>query len=459
MCMAEIKMTDPNQTFLAQLQAVADNAAQDPSAAAKAQMQLIGKWIAVSPLAFFKELREAAPVLKAPAFTLVTRYADVQEVLTLNDIFTTDLLKQNMQKFIGNTVIDLPPSAEYEHRKSILRLAFPMADLERYHNILQTESTKLLQKVKPNTSFDVVAYAKRLPAAAIAHYLGLGELPVEDVVRWMHDINEGAVRNLANSPKLNEPAAAASAAIKPKIMEILRRTQAKLPGATPPPPPTFWERLLGVANPLAQAVFPDNPTVLERYLMMQAVPETYTTDDDIVSSLLFIMSACVDLTAIAITNVMVELMQRPEVLKEAIAAAQQETDDAIAPYVWEALRLRQPSPGVINTCVQDYTLGRGTASETLIKAGTLVLGCSISAMHDPSVIEAPEEFRVGRPKHLAYTFFEAGLHTCHGKYFSMVQIPLAIKQLLRLGVPEKVDEFPLSQSYPNKPFQVHIKNA
>ncbi|MDY7015672.1 MAG: hypothetical protein SVX43_19190, partial [Cyanobacteriota bacterium] len=87
------------------------------------------------------------------------------------------------------------------------------------------------------------------------------------------------------------------------------------------------------------------------------------------------------------------------------------------------------------------------------------LGCSVSAMHDPSVIEEPTEFRIGRPEHLAYTFFEAGLHTCHGKYFSMVQIPLAVKQLLRLGVPENVDPFPISQGYPSKPFRVQFSNA
>jgi cytochrome P450 len=451
-------MTDSNQTFLEQLQTAAA-AAQDPAAAAQAQMQLIGKWIAVCPVPFFKELREAAPVLEAPAFTLVTRYADVQDVLTLNEIFTTDLLKQNMRQFIGNTVVELPPSPEYEHRKSILRLAFPMADLARYRQILLEVATELLQDVRPQTPFDLAAYAKKLPAAAISRYLGLGELPVEDVVRWMHDINEGAVRNLANLPQLNEPAAAASAAVKPKIMEILHRTRAQLPGAVTVPKQTWFEKLFGLSKPQMTITPPAAPTVLERYLMMQSVPSTYTADEDIVSSLLFMMSACVDLTATAITNVVVELMQRPESLNAAIASAQQGTDDAIAAYVWEALRFRQPSPGVINTCVQDYTLGRGTSAEHLIRAGTLVLGCSISAMHDPSVIEAPDEFRVDRPPHLAYTFFEAGLHTCHGKYFSMVQIPLAVKQLLRRGIPENVDEFPLSQGYPNQPFQIQLRDA
>jgi cytochrome P450 len=425
-------MTEPEKGFLEQIKEVVEGN-PDPVAAAKAQMQLIGKWIAVCPVEFFAELREQSPILKAPAFTLVTRYEDVRDVLTLNEIFTTDLLKQNISKFIGNTVVELSPSPEYEHRKSILRLAFPMEDVGRYRNILLAESANLLSNITSDIPFDLASYAKKLPAAAIARYLGLAELPTDKVVQWMHDINEGAVRNLANLPQLNEPAAAASAEVKPQIEAILERTR------------------LALAEKL-----PEAPTVLERYLMMQSVETTYTSDEDIVSSLLFMMSACVDLTATAITNVVVELMQRPEVWQSAIAAAQKDTDDEIAGYVWEALRFRQPSPGVINTCVKEHTLGRGTDHAQTIQAGTLVLACSISAMHDPAVVEEPTEFRVGRPRHLAYTFFEAGLHTCHGKYFSMTQIPLAVKQLLRAGVLEPIDLFPPTQGYPTQPFHLKV---
>ncbi len=441
--------TDPHQNFLEQLKEVNNDQ----------EMPLIGKWIATCPLEFFHELRQKAPILKAPAFTLVTRYEDIRDVLTLNEIFTTDLLEQNMLKFIGNTVVELSPSPEYEHRKSILRLAFPMSDISRYHQILLEESATLLQNVTVGTPFDLIDYAKKLPAAAISRYLGLPGLPLDKLVTWLHDINEGAVRNLGNNPELNTAAATARDELKPKIRKILKDTRSKLLGSSPVAKPTFWQRLFNLTNSPPAVTPPSNPNVLERYLLMQSVPTTYTSDEDIVSSLLFMMSACVDLTSIAITNVVIELMQRPEIFKSAIVAAQKETDDELAGYVWEALRFRQPSPGVINTCVQDYTLGKGTDYEQTIKAGTQVLACSISAMHDPSIIDEPQEFRIGRPPHLAYSFFEAGLHTCHGKYFSMVQIPLAVKQLLRLGILENVDPFPLSQGYPKQAFHIKVLHS
>lgn len=448
-------MNEQDKSFLEQLKETVNNNS-DPIASATAEMRLIGQWIATCPIEFFNELRENSPILKTPAFTIVTRYQDVQDVLTLNTIFTTDLLKQNVLKFIGNTVVELPPSSEYEKHKSILRLAFPMADISRYHQILLEEVKIPLKNIKADAPFDLVDYAKRLPATAISRYLGLEGLLIDELIQWVHDINEGAVRNLGNSPQLNAAASAASDALKPKIREILKTTRAKLLCSPAMAKQTFWERLFGLAKIQPELDPPLEPNVLERYLLMQSVSTTYTTDEDIVSSLLFMMSACVDLTSIAITNVVVELMKRPQIFLEAIATAQQDQDDAIAGYVWEALRFRQPSPGVINTCVQDYTLGKGTNCEQTIKAGTQVLACSIAAMHDPSVIDQPQEFKVGRPSHLAYSFFEAGLHTCHGKYFSMVQIPLAVKQLLRLGVLENIDPFPITQGYQKQPFHIKI---
>ncbi|MDY6784868.1 MAG: cytochrome P450 [Cyanobacteriota bacterium] len=445
------------KSFLQQIQE-ATKSAPDPRAAAKTKLQLVGKWISISPIEFFNELRENSPIYATPAFTLVTRYEDVREATTLNHIFTTDLLKQNVQKFIGNTVVVLPPSPEYEHRKSILRLAFPMEDVKRYRQIVQEESSALLRDLGKGTPVDVADYSKKLPAAAISRYLGLGALPLEKLVEWTHNIDAGAVKNLFNFPALNEAAAASRDEIKPRMREILQQARDRLSVNSVSPKSSFIARFFDLFKtyqepPAAEA------TPLDRYLMMQAVEQTYTTDEDIISSLLFLMTSCVDLTAGAITNIVAELMSRPDILPQAIAAAQKDNDDEFAQYVWEALRFRPSLAGFINTCAQDYTLGKGTDYEQTIKAGTQVYACTASAMHDPSVIEAPEEFRLGRPAHLAYTFFEAGLHTCHGKYFSMVQVPSAVKQLLRLGVPKNIDPIPVSQKYPSKPFRVKFSKT
>jgi cytochrome P450 len=188
-------------------------------------------------------------------------------------------------------------------------------------------------------------------------------------------------------------------------------------------------------------------TVLDRLLVMQTIPATCLSDKDVRNSLLGFFISTIDLTSVAIISAVVELLNRPAILAEAIEAAKQQGDKAIAEYVWEALRFRPPGTGVLRICTQDYTLARGTDRETQIKAGTVIYAASAAAMHDPTHIDAPAEFRVGRPQQ-SYLFFESGIHTCFGKYFSLVQIPLAIQGLLRLGQLEIAGEFQKDRGLP-----------
>jgi cytochrome P450 len=182
---------------------------------------------------------------------------------------------------------------------------------------------------------------------------------------------------------------------------------------------------------------------------MQEISNTRLSNEEVRNCLLGFFVGTIDLTSVAIINSVVELLKRPPVLTQAMEAAQEPDNQAIAGYVLEALRFRPPGTGLFRLCKQDYTLARGTAWETQIKANTLIYSASASAMHDPTYVDAPEEFRVGRPQQ-CYLFFESGLHTCFGKYFSLVQIPLAVKGLLRLGKLEIAGELVRADGFPVK---------
>jgi cytochrome P450 len=51
-----------------------------------------------------------------------------------------------------------------------------------------------------------------------------------------------------------------------------------------------------------------------------------------------------------------------------------------------------------------------------------VFAATLSAMHDPEAIDAPEEFRVDRPWE-EYMLFGYGLHTCYGQHIVRAQMP------------------------------------
>jgi cytochrome P450 len=59
-----------------------------------------------------------------------------------------------------------------------------------------------------------------------------------------------------------------------------------------------------------------------------------------------------------------------------------------------------------------------------------VLPATQSAMFDELIVDAPNEFRIGRPEY-TYMHFGFGMHTCFGEYINRVQIPGILKPLLK----------------------------
>lgn len=64
---------------------------QYEAAPATNKVRLVSRWIRTDWRPFFRELREQRPIFATPAFTLVTRFADVTEVLSRQRIFSVRL--------------------------------------------------------------------------------------------------------------------------------------------------------------------------------------------------------------------------------------------------------------------------------------------------------------------------------------------------------------------------------
>ncbi|MDF5707421.1 MAG: cytochrome P450 [Nostoc sp. S4] len=418
-------LSQKNKSFIQQLQDIS-NQFSELEKSNQMKAQLIAKWMEETPLDFFNELRDRQPIFAAPSFIIVTRYADVMEVFNNDEIFTIDIFKDKVLRDIGPFLLSMNNSPEYERQKSILRLAFPREDANNFHKIVVEESHKLLEKIAASETFDLVSqYARLLPALAIRRYLGLEEISPEKIVQWTRPLFRDVFANIPNDPQVKQEAAAAHDEAAPLIDNLIARRHEYLK-----------------KNPQQPAI-----TVLDRLLTMQAIPATYMSDREISNCLLGFFMGTIDLTAIAIIKAVVDLLKRPTILAAAIEAAKQQSDEAIAAYVWEALRFNPPGTGLFRLCKQDYTLAGGTERETHIKAGTLIYSASLAAMHDPAHIDRPTEFRVGRPQQ-SYLFFESGIHTCFGKYFSLVQIPLAVKVLLPLGKLEIAGKMTKDRGFP-----------
>ena len=96
------------------------------------------------------------------------------------------------------------------------------------------------------------------------------------------------------------------------------------------------------------------------------------------------------------------------------------------------MRFRPQNWSVLRKCAADRKIAAGTDRETTIEAGAVVVAATLSAMHDERAVDAPEEFRPGRPWD-QYMHFGHGLHECFGEQINRVQLPALAMALFERG--------------------------
>ncbi|MGH7071221.1 MAG: cytochrome P450, partial [Acetobacteraceae bacterium] len=172
--------------------------------------------------------------------------------------------------------------------------------------------------------------------------------------------------------------------------------------------------------------------VMGRLLRLQHAGDAACLDDDgVCRTLKGLAIGMVETTSQAAVQALLVLFSRPDALARAAAAAEADDDDALSNVVFEALRFRPINPMVVRVAKEEYCLAAGERHQTLIRKGTTVFALTSSAMFDPRVLEAPEEFRPDRPD-CDDLHFATGLHACFGRYISRIQIPQILKPLLKL---------------------------
>ena len=93
--------------------------------------------------------------------------------------------------------------------------------------------------------------------------------------------------------------------------------------------------------------------------------------------------------ATATTFALDALLDRPEALAGAQAAARADDDDAVRAHLFEAMRLAPQGPGLFRRARTDFEVAEGSLHATKIPAGTLTFAATQSAMLDDDVVDDP----------------------------------------------------------------------
>jgi cytochrome P450 len=396
----------------------------DPKEIARKQFQFIMGQIQGNALPFFKELRDERPILQSPIATLVAQFRDVEEILHHEEVFSVSPYLPRMMGVIGPFVLSQDITPGYDHDISVMHLVVRREDLARVKDIVSRHAAQIVGELfQKSGPVDIVqTLTRKVPVRLADEYFGVSAPHDERMMAWARSCFRAFFINLLDDPAVRAPAVVAGAEMRQRLAALLaERRTSDLEG---------------------------KDDVMGRLLRLQRAGDAAGLDDDgVCRALMGLVIGMVETTSQAAVHALLVLFSRPDLVARAAAAAKADYDDAFSDLIFEALRFRPINPMVVRVAKEDYSLAAGEPHRTLIRKGTTVFALTWSAMFDPRVLDAPEEFRPDRPDY-HYMHFATGRHACYGRYISRIQVPQILKPLLKLeglhaaGAPEYDGTFP-----------------
>lgn len=352
----------------------------------------------------FSVLRRLAPMAKLGNRVVVSRHADVVEVLRRDADFTiAEVNGPSIDRWSGPFILGMDRGERYDREVAALRRAAPAGDLPRIRDLVAETAAGLVDTVRPLGRLDVVNDLGRVvPTRLVASYFGVPGPDEGTMIRWMRAMFDAVF--IDAGPRASRAAELTVAEQRP-YMEGLIRSRRDALAAGEQLPDDMVSRLVALGG-----------------------EERWLDDDAVRRNVNGMIVGAVDTTSKAVAHVIDELLRRPVELEGARRAALAGDTDAVRGYAWEALRFLPHAPVLQRYSARDAPVGGRTAP---IPAGSKVSLAVLSAMFDPAAFPDPGRFRAGRPEE-AYLHFGHGMHTCFGLAVNRVQIPELVAAVVRL---------------------------
>ncbi len=358
----------------------------------------------------FRILRNTLPILvvryQGQRYALVTRYDDVAEVLARPNVF--DVIYAPKLAVImdgGNIFLGLPDTGPASRDRATMRLAAPRAEaMTRVGPHAARLAEEVMAAAAPTGHVDL---AMKLTQAVTTRFFGsYFGTPGDDLTAFSDQARllfSYMFADMANDPALAARAAPAAAALRAHVEACI------------------------AARKAARGTHDD---ILARCLDLQDLGTPGMDDVGIRNNLIGLIVGALPQPPMIIPQLFDVLLDRPDRLQAAQAAAVAGNDALVARHVFEALRFYPLTPGLFRDCTEDYRLAAGTLRARTIRRGTRVVAATRSAMFDGRRVHDPMAYRLDRPDY-HYMHFGGGLHECFGLYMNRALIPAICAAVLR----------------------------
>lgn len=367
---------------------------------------LLDAGIQEDPYAYYRALREKAPVYRMPdsgAYVL-SRYRDVVFAMSHPELYSIDLLgKAGFSMFrhaeaaellasegvARNTKLSTDPP---EHRgyRAVVNRSFTAGRVNASAPFVQGVVDELLGALEPRGGCEFVRdFASLLPTRVIAWRLGL---PAEDTPRikrwsdaWVEPLGYACTRE--RELEIAREGIELQRYLASKFEEKRRR-----PGED-------------ILTDLVQGRLPDGRPLSEEEAMGLAEHITVGGHETV---------------SAALAMGLLLLIRHPEVERELRA-----DPSLVRNFVEEALRLESPSQGFFRYALRDSEI-RGVA----IPKGSMVHLRFGAANRDPEQFPDPDRLDLRRPNPGAHLAFGQGEHHCLGAPLARLELATAFRQVL-----------------------------
>jgi cytochrome P450 len=362
----------------------------------------------------FAVMRRHDPIVSLPGgITIVALNEDVKEVLGDPARFTVGLYGPKMTAITGPFILGVDDTPLYHHDHAAMDRAVTREDLPRLGSAMYEAARELVAARRDEGEIDVVSQlADPALDRVIADYFGTPGPDTATQLRWARNVFKELFINVGNLPTVRERALADAAEWRPHLDGLIEARKRQV---------------------AAGEDVPDD--VLTRLLRYQDEGEPNFHDIAIRHNILGNITGWIPTISNVFARIVEELLHRDDELERAQEAARAGDRELVGAYVFEASRFRPQNFALLRQVPKDTTIAAGTDRATEVKAGSTVFAATLSAMHDETAIDAPDEFRIDRPWS-DYLLFGHGMHVCYGQHIVRAQLPALAAALLE-GPPIK----------------------
>lgn len=352
-------------------------------------------------------MRRFWPIARVPliGLTFVTRYDDVQEVLANDRAFPVPFGEKVKELNGGpNFVLGMEDGPDYWRIQKAVMQVFRREDIAAIVTPMAARQATAIVAAAGGRLDAIEGLITRVPTLICEDYYGITLQPEQRVPfsQWTFAMSMYMFADPFNDPKLRAPAVAGAAGVR---------------------------AVIDASIAAAKRVPPAGDTVLARMLPTGSQAGGGLSDEAIRTYLVGMVAGFVPTNTMAAGNILDIMLDRPEFLARAQAAARAGDDDLLERCLFEASRFKPINPGPFRVCGEDYELAAGTARATRIRKGEILLASTQSAMFDERRVTDPRRFDPDRAA-TDYMLFGHGLHWCLGVFIARAEITQTLKALL-----------------------------